>query len=68
MDYYITKTSVAIQGGFPCYQKNFIEKFSIPNFTEKELSILKNLMDKDEINNFLIEKYNISIQTPNLVE
>jgi adenine-specific DNA-methyltransferase len=23
MDYYVTKTSVAIEGGYPCYQKNF---------------------------------------------
>ena len=31
MDYYINKTSVNIEGGFPCFQKNFIELFSIPN-------------------------------------
>jgi len=68
MDYYITKTSVAIQGGFPCYQKNFIEKFTIPNFSEEEVSILRNLTDKDEIDNFLVEKYKVNIQIPNLVE
>ena len=32
MDYYVSNTSVSIQGGFPCYQKNFIEKFTIPIF------------------------------------
>jgi tRNA1(Val) A37 N6-methylase TrmN6 len=24
MDYYVTKTSVAIEGGYPCYQKNYL--------------------------------------------
>lgn len=67
MDYYITKTSVSIQGGFPCYQKNFIEKFTIPKFSDKELNILKSLSDKNEINSFLIEKYQLKIPVPNLV-
>lgn len=66
MDYYITKTSVSIQGGYPCYQKNFIEKFTIPEFTDQELSTLRNLSDKGEIDSFLVEKYNVVIQTPNL--
>ena len=30
MDYYVKTTSVTIDGGFPCYQKNFIELFTIP--------------------------------------
>ena len=46
MDYYVSNTSVSIQGGFPCYQKNFIEKFTIPNFTKEEIQILNNLDDK----------------------
>lgn len=56
MDYYVRETSVSIQGGFPCYQKNFIERFTIPEFTTKELDTLKSLLDKDEIDAFLIEK------------
>lgn len=67
MDYYVSNTSVSIQGGFPCYQKNFIEKFTIPNFTQEEINILKNLNDKLEIDEFLIEKYQVKIQLPNLV-
>ena len=27
MDYYVSNTSVSNSGRFPCYQKNFIEKF-----------------------------------------
>lgn len=67
MDYYVSNTSVSIQGGFPCYQKNFIEKFTIPNFTQEEINILKNLNDKLEIDEFLIKKYQVKIQLPNLV-
>lgn len=67
MDYYVTKTSVAIQGGYPCYQKNFIEKFTIPHFTENELNHLRIISDRDEINAFLVDKYGLKIQLPNLV-
>ena len=66
MDYYVTATSVSIQGGFPCYQKNFIEKFTIPYFTDKELTKLKNLNNKEEIDEFLIDKYQVIIQLPKL--
>lgn len=65
MDYYVSNTSVSIQGGFPCYQKNFIEKFTIPNFTKEEVNILKNLTDEMEIDKFLIEKYQVNIPVPN---
>ena len=67
MDYYVSNTSVSIQGGFPCYQKNFIEKFTIPNFTKKEIQILNSLDDKKKIDEFLINKYQVKIQLPNLV-
>ncbi len=67
MDYYVTTTSVSIQGGFPCYQKNFIERFTIPEFSKEELDILKTLSEKEEIDTFLIEKYQLNIPVPNLV-
>ena len=67
MDYYVSNTSVSIQGGFPCYQKNFIEKFTIPNFTKEEIQLLNSLDDKMEIDEFLINKYQVKIQLPNLV-
>jgi tRNA1(Val) A37 N6-methylase TrmN6 len=66
MDYYIKTTSVAIQGGYPCYQKNFIEKFTIPDFTSNELEELSSLNDKKEINNFLCDKYQVRLPNPNL--
>lgn len=66
MDYYVTATSVSIQGGFPCYQKNFIAKFTIPNFSDQEIKHLSLLKDKNEIDAFLIEKYQVNIPLPNL--
>ncbi|MEI2737881.1 MAG: hypothetical protein V9F01_03750 [Chitinophagaceae bacterium] len=66
MDYYVTKTSVAIEGGYPCYQKNFIEKFTIPELTESEIEIIRSLNDPQEIDDFLIEKYQIKVLAGNL--
>ncbi len=61
MDYYIKKTSISIEGNYQCYQKNFIELFGIPNFTDEEIAFLRNKKDKKEIDNFLIKKYRIKI-------
>jgi hypothetical protein len=61
MGYYIKQTSVAIEGDYPCYQKNFIELFGIPELTAHELNFLKEEKDKEKIDNFLVEKYKINI-------
>ncbi len=61
MDYYIKRTSVSIEGGYPCYQKNFIELFGIPNFTETEIQFLDIETDKMLIDDFLIKKYDVTI-------
>lgn len=58
MHYYVVKTSVSIDGGYPCYQKNFIEKFSIPEFTEVEILNIEKLND-EELDEFLILKYKL---------
>jgi adenine-specific DNA-methyltransferase len=67
MDYYVSKTSVSIEGGYPCYQKNFIEKFSIPELTKKEIEILRSLNDNQDIDGFLLEKYQLNLPVPNLL-
>lgn len=67
MDYYVTKTSVAIEGGYPCYQKNFIEKFTIPELTMEEIEFIRSLKEPIEIDGFLISKYHINLSVPNLV-
>jgi len=66
MHYYVTKTSVAIEGGYPCYQKNFIENFTIPEFSNEEVNILRNMNDIQEIDDFLVEKYQLNMPVPNL--
>ena len=66
MDYYVTKTSVAIEGGYPCYQKNFIENFTIPELTKTEIETIRNFKDTVEIDEFLIEKYQVNLYLPNL--
>jgi adenine-specific DNA-methyltransferase len=62
MEYYIKQTSVSIEGGYPCYQKNFIELFGIPSFTPSELIFLNKENNKKRLDNFLIKKYGISIK------
>ena len=64
MHYYVSKTSVIIDGGYPCYQKNFIEKFSIPSFSKEELDILCTLNEPEDIDAFLIEKYQVQLKIP----
>lgn len=62
MDYYVTKTSVSIEGGYPCYQKNFIERFSIPQITENQISCLRGLTDPNDIDRFVCELYQINVR------
>ena len=61
MDYYINKTSVSIGGGYACYQKNFIELFGVPRFTNKEIIKLKMMTDKQKIDKFLTKKYDLRL-------
>ena len=61
MDYYVKRTSVSIEGGFPCYQKNFIELFGIPKFSSAELNFLEKEKNPSKIDEFLIEKYGVNI-------
>jgi adenine-specific DNA-methyltransferase len=68
MDYYVTKTSVSIEGGYPCYQKNFIEQFTIPELSQEEIEALRSLSDTQEIDEFLVDKYHLNLSIPNLIE
>ena len=40
MKYYVSNTSYSIEGGYYCYQKKYIERFSLPWFTEEEKRLL----------------------------
>jgi adenine-specific DNA-methyltransferase len=59
MFYYAKMTSFQIEGDFQCYQKNFIEKFCIPDrITRESENILR--MSNDELDAFLIELYGLN--------
>lgn len=64
MHYYVKKTSVSIDGGYPCYQKNFIERFTIPHLTEEEIMELRSMDDPIAIDTFLIKKYQLNLPLP----
>lgn len=60
MQYYVKSTSYAIEGGYYCYQKKYIEKFSLPYFSDDEkVQIVQ--MSKEELDIFLIEKYGLAM-------
>ncbi len=65
MDYYVSRTSVAIEGGYPCYQKNFIEKFSIPDLKKEEIQTIRMLKDPQVVDDFLMQIYQVNIPVPN---
>lgn len=60
MDYYVSNTSYSIEGGYYCYQKKYIERFSLPWFSDEERTILRN-GNKEQVNGMLLEKYGIAI-------
>lgn len=64
MDYYVTKTSVAIEGGYPCYQKNFIERFTIPQITDSQISELRDLTNVNDIDEYVCSLYQINLSNP----
>jgi hypothetical protein len=59
MDYFARKTSVDLEGGYQCYQKNFIESFNIPQLTEQDIKFLMDEENSNKINEFLIKKYGL---------
>lgn len=68
MHFYVSKTSVSIEGGYPCYQKNFIEKFTIPEITDDDVSKLRKTESQEDIDNLLLNLYQINLPAPNLWE
>ena len=60
IQYYVSNTSYAIEGGYYCYQKKYIQKFSLPLFSEEEKAEMRALSDK-ELDKYLIERYDLNI-------
>lgn len=61
MDYYAKKTSYEIGGNFQCYQKNFIEKFTIPHFSDTDWKHIEHEENKDELDVWLFTKYGLDV-------
>lgn len=58
MEKYVKLISYPIHGGYYCYQKKYIQNFTIPVFSNAEIVKLENLTD-DEFNKQLLKLYNI---------
>ena len=61
MNYYIKLTSYTIEGNYSCFQKNFIERFGIPNLGEKEKKCILEL-EGEELDLYLAELYGIDLK------
>lgn len=60
-DYYMQNTSKPYSSGYLSYAKNYVKNFGICDLTEKDRYFLSNGATKDEVDEFLIEKYKIKI-------
>lgn len=60
--FYIENTSKPYAGNYFSVAKNYIKNFGIYNLTEKEKQVLLNMEDKDSIDNYLINKYEITLE------
>lgn len=58
MDYYVRNTSYSIKGGYYCYQKKYIQSFSIPNLDNTQISRISELNGND-LNNYLWSLYDL---------
>jgi hypothetical protein len=61
MDYYLRLTSFQIEGDYQCYQKNFIERFSIVSLSKNEIAELLE-MDCEDRDRFLFRKYSLDYE------
>jgi type I restriction-modification system DNA methylase subunit len=58
MDYYVSNTSYSIEGGYYCYQKKYVERFSIPWLTEEERAFIRNA-SKGDLDDYLWNLYGL---------
>lgn len=59
MWFYLKKTSKNYSGGFKSFAKNYVKNFSIPHFSDAEKEMLLIMEDKEKIEKFLAEKYEV---------
>lgn len=60
-EYYMANTSKPYSGGFFSYAKNYVKNFGICELNEQDRYFLSNGATKEEVDEFLIDKYEITI-------
>ncbi|KQS47570.1 hypothetical protein ASG38_09000 [Flavobacterium sp. Leaf359] len=60
-EYYMANTSKPYSAGFLSYAKNYVKNFGICELNEQDRYFLSNGATKEEVDEFLIEKYEITI-------
>lgn len=60
--YYIENTSKPYAGNYFSVAKNYIQSFGICDLSVDEREVLSNLIEQDEIDIFLMDKYNIKLK------
>lgn len=58
MDYYVSNTSYSIEGGYYCYQKKYLERFSLPLFSDEQITFIRSA-SKTELDEFLWTLYGL---------
>ena len=58
MDYYVSNTSYSIEGGYYCYQKKYIERFSIPWLSDDQMNEIIGLSG-DALDEYLCDLYEL---------
>lgn len=60
MWFYLKKTSKHYSGGFKSFAKNYVKNFSIPELSNREETTLLKMSDKNDVENFLLKKYQLA--------
>jgi len=60
-EYYMANTSKPYSAGYFSYAKNYVKNFGICELSKKERNFLSNGVTKKEVNEFLIDKYQLLI-------
>ncbi len=58
MDYYVRNTSYSIEGGYYCYQKKYIERFSVPFLSKEDMDEISKMTD-DDLERYLVKAYEL---------
>jgi adenine-specific DNA-methyltransferase len=60
-DYYIANTSKPYSAGYFSYAKNYVKNFGICDLNQNEKYFLSNGATQKEVNEFLIDKYELAL-------